>query len=313
MDLCSPFPSGESVLVVIDAYSRFPEVDILKSTTAPSIINKLDRIFSTHGFRDSVTSDNGPKFACHEMADYFSQRGIKHHHVTPLWPQANGLVKSFMKPLNKAIRTAHAQGQVWQKELPKFLLNYRTTPHITTKVAPAQLLFNRVVNNGIPAITNPNLHPVPTQEHAKAQLCDGERKKKSKMYAGIKRHAKETHVKVGDIVLLKQPKENKLSTRFSPKPYQVVAMKGHMVTGTRGGHPVTRHASFFKKFEGKVDKNQLKMMYQKIRTRRRHTVMHQKKRNHLKGDIQYEIGVKHLSMKLFKEYRRLRHKHSREV
>ena len=31
-------------------------------------------------------------------------------------------------------------------------------------------------------------------------------------------------------------------------------MKGHMVTGTRGGHQVTRHASFFKKFEGKVDK-----------------------------------------------------------
>ena len=103
MDLCGPFPSGESVLVVIDAYSRFPEVDILKSSTAPSLINKLDRIFSTHGFPDSVTSDNGPQFACHEMADYFSQRGIKHHHVTPLWAQANGLVEFFMKPLNKAI------------------------------------------------------------------------------------------------------------------------------------------------------------------------------------------------------------------
>ena len=62
------------------------------------------------------------------------------------------------------------------------------------------------------------------------------------------------HIKVEDIVLLKQPKENKLSTRFKPKSYQWVAMKGTMVTGTRGGHQVTRHASFFKKFEGKVDK-----------------------------------------------------------
>ena len=65
----------------------------------------------------------------------------KHRHVTPLWPQANGLVESYMKPLNKAIRTAHAQGQVWQNELSKFLLNYRTTPHTMTKVAPAQLSF----------------------------------------------------------------------------------------------------------------------------------------------------------------------------
>ena len=56
------------------------------------------------------------------------------------------------------------------------------------------------------------------------------------------------------MVLLKQLKENKLSTRFNTKPYQVVALKGHMVTGTRGGDQVTRHASFFKKFEGKVDK-----------------------------------------------------------
>ena len=112
--------------------------------------------------------------------------------------QANGLVESFIKPLKKAIRTAHTQGQVWQKELPKFLLNYRTTPHTTTKVAPAQLLFNRVVNNGIPA--NPNLHPVPTKAHEKAQLCDVKRKKKSKLYADIERHAKETHIKAGDIL-----------------------------------------------------------------------------------------------------------------
>ena len=50
MDLSSPFPSGESVLVVIGVYSWFPEVDILKSTTTPSIINKLDGMFSTHRF-----------------------------------------------------------------------------------------------------------------------------------------------------------------------------------------------------------------------------------------------------------------------
>lgn len=30
VDFCGPFPTGEYLLVVIDAYSRFPEVDIVR-------------------------------------------------------------------------------------------------------------------------------------------------------------------------------------------------------------------------------------------------------------------------------------------
>ena len=33
-DFCGPFPTGEDLLVVIDAYSRYPEVDIVHSTSA---------------------------------------------------------------------------------------------------------------------------------------------------------------------------------------------------------------------------------------------------------------------------------------
>ena len=44
IDFCGPFPTGEYLLVVIDAYSRFPEVDIVHSTSAKGTISKLDRI-----------------------------------------------------------------------------------------------------------------------------------------------------------------------------------------------------------------------------------------------------------------------------
>ena len=49
IDLCGPFPSGETLLVVIDYYSRFPFAEILHSTTASAIINRLFKIFSVHG------------------------------------------------------------------------------------------------------------------------------------------------------------------------------------------------------------------------------------------------------------------------
>ena len=142
MDFCVPFPSGEYLFVVIDAYSRFPEVVIVRSTSSSCIIPQLDRIFSTHGIPHVVRSDNGPPFTSEEIREYMRENGIDHRRITPLWPQANSEAERFMKPLTKAIRSAHVEGKTWRKHLYKFLLNYRTTPHSTTEFAPAELLFN---------------------------------------------------------------------------------------------------------------------------------------------------------------------------
>ena len=46
VDLAGPFPSGEYLLVVIDEYSRFPEVGVISSTSAKTVIPHLDMIFS---------------------------------------------------------------------------------------------------------------------------------------------------------------------------------------------------------------------------------------------------------------------------
>ena len=47
IDFCGPFPTGELILVVIDAYSQFPDVEIIHSTSARATIPKVDRIFAT--------------------------------------------------------------------------------------------------------------------------------------------------------------------------------------------------------------------------------------------------------------------------
>ena len=38
IDFCRPFPTGEYLLVVIDAYSRFPEVAMVHCTSAKATI-----------------------------------------------------------------------------------------------------------------------------------------------------------------------------------------------------------------------------------------------------------------------------------
>ena len=79
MDFCGPYPTGETLMVVIDACSKFPEVEILKSTTTKVVTNRLDRLFATHGIPDQITTDNGPPFDSNEMANYMAGKGIKHH------------------------------------------------------------------------------------------------------------------------------------------------------------------------------------------------------------------------------------------
>jgi len=62
VDFYGPLTSGEHLLVVIDRYSRYPEVEIVRSTKASSVIPKLEKMFATHGIPDTITSDNGPPF-----------------------------------------------------------------------------------------------------------------------------------------------------------------------------------------------------------------------------------------------------------
>ena len=42
-DFCGPFSTGETVLVVIDGYSRYVEVEIMKSTTTTAVVSRLKK------------------------------------------------------------------------------------------------------------------------------------------------------------------------------------------------------------------------------------------------------------------------------
>ena len=45
-DLLGPLPTGKSILVVVDYYSRYYEVDIQKSTVASKFISSLEEMFA---------------------------------------------------------------------------------------------------------------------------------------------------------------------------------------------------------------------------------------------------------------------------
>ena len=243
LDFCSPFPGGTYLLVVIDAYSRFPEVEIVNSTSANSTIPKLERIFATHGIPQVLKSDNGPPFQGHDFGKFMQDLGIKHKPSSPLWPQGNGEAENFMKPLVKAVRSAYHENKDWKREIFKFLLNYRATPHTTTGKSPAELLYNRTIRTKLPQITAESGSTL----HQDVKERDARLKRKMKDYADSKIRAKHSEIDKGDMVLVRQPKSNKMSTKFNPLPYRVTQRCGNRITAFRNGKYVTRNSSFFKK------------------------------------------------------------------
>lgn len=249
LDFTGPFPTGEYLMVMVDDYSRYPELEIIQSTSAKVVLSKLDVIFSRQGIPKTVKTDNGPPFSSNEFKEYAHNNGFQHRKITPQWPEANGEVERFMATLNKHIRTSVAEDLNWKNQLPHFLRQYRATPHTATKISPFEAMSGRKMNIGLPEIPKPNTNnPV----HMKLTARDADSKEKMKSYADRKRKTKISTLKPGDQVLVKQQKKNKLTLPFNPKPYKIIRKKGSMITAQRGRHEITRNSSYFKALQGDI-------------------------------------------------------------
>ena len=111
-------------------------------------------MFVTHGLLLSTTSDNELQFISNEFESYLVLNDIKHRRVTPFWPQANGEVEIQSRALLKRIQIARGENKNWKDEPNVYLLMYRTTPHSTTCISPAELMFNRKIRSKLPKISS---------------------------------------------------------------------------------------------------------------------------------------------------------------
>ena len=83
-------------LLVVDYYSRYMEVQKLKSTTSASVIVTLQAIFSHY------VRDYGPQFDSQEMKVFAAKYNFMHTTSSPHYPQPNGLAERTVKTVKKA-------------------------------------------------------------------------------------------------------------------------------------------------------------------------------------------------------------------
>ena len=144
----------------------------------------------------------------------------------------------------KAIQAAKIEGRYWKQELQKFLRAYRSMRHCTTGKSPNEILFNRSnLRSRLPEIKIS--HP---ESDAEMRQQDQQRKQQMKSYADDRRNSKKHRLQIGDTVLVRQQKKNKLSSVYNPEPMTVTDINHSMITATRNDNTtITRDASFFKK------------------------------------------------------------------
>ena len=252
MDFCGPLPSGDYMMVIVDEYSRYPIVEIVRSVSTSATIPVLDKVLSTFSFPSVIKTDNGSPFNSTIFKKYAENSGFIHRRITPCWPRANAQAEAFNKPLMKVIRAAHVERKNWKQELYKFLRQYRATPHPSTGHSPFQLLFNRKPQTKLPHV---DLEPR-GQVDSHVRQNDKLAKTKMKEYADMRNHAKPCEIQIGDTMLVKNDtKQDKLSTPFKLHPHKITARKGSMLTASNGEHTITRNSSRFKKIPSDISVN----------------------------------------------------------
>lgn len=132
-------------LVCVDAHSKWPEVQLMTTTTATRTVDILRQIFSAYGLPEQIVTDNGPQFISDEFSTFAKMNGIKNIRTAPYHPASNGLAERFIQSLKQSLKTTVSSGKSLSYRLSNYLLSDRSTPHATTGVSPCTLFLRRNV------------------------------------------------------------------------------------------------------------------------------------------------------------------------
>lgn len=220
VDFLGPF-NNAYYLVIVDAHSKWIEVEKLTSITATNVIGRLRHTFSRFGLPKMIISDGGPPFSSAEFGSYLEKNGIKHTLIAPYHPSSNGAAENAVRTIKRVLKKAVIEKVDDLTALSRFLFTYRNTEHSTTGREPAVAMFGRRLRGRLDL-----LRPDAAERVRAAQQAAAER--------AAPPHALR-EVRPGDAVLLRDYARNsskwvegEVVERKSPVTYVVQAKDGRI-------------------------------------------------------------------------------------
>ncbi|KAL9972908.1 hypothetical protein ACROYT_G019301 [Oculina patagonica] len=181
---------------VVDYYSKYPELCLMKDKTASSVITSMKSIYARPGIPDEVVADNMP-FSSKAFRNFASEWGFEISTSSPRYPQSNGMSERAIQTIKNLLRKACADGN----DPYIALLEYRNTPISGLKESPAQLLMSRMLKSKLPTVESLLKPQVVDSPQQKLQ----QRSDKQKMY--YDRNAKQLpSIKEGETARIRKGK-----------------------------------------------------------------------------------------------------------
>ena len=189
-------------LVVVDAHSKWLEVMLMNNITTTKTIDALLALFSHYGLCEEIVSDNGTQFTSGEFAEFCACHGIRHIRTSPGHAQSNGQAERYVETVKSAITKGMADGGTLSEVLNKFLFSYRTTPHATTNVSPAELFLKRQLRTVLDLLR-------PT-------AADSSSKARQRYQRNFDRHTRERDFHPGDMVIVRDFRNAHNKIKWTP-------------------------------------------------------------------------------------------------
>ncbi|KAK7106504.1 hypothetical protein V1264_017754 [Littorina saxatilis] len=209
---------GNDYLVVVDYFSRYIEMALLRSTTSETVIQHLKSIMSRHGIPEVMMTDNGPQFDADKFSRFGEEYGFIHETSSPRYPQANGEAERAVQTLKQLLLKA--------EDPYVAMLNYRATS-LQCGFSPAERLMGRRLRTKVPAVPNllipdwPKFHDM---RSADVQQKEAQKKNHDKRH----RAQPLPTLKPGERVWLKTPteKEAVILRPVAPRSYELQTKTG---------------------------------------------------------------------------------------
>ncbi len=152
MDFIEGLPETEegmdTILVIIDTFTRFVEMYPCKGTGANAMCAAVLQHLGRYGIPDEILSDNGPAFCAELLEALCKVLGPDHITITPYSHEENGIVERANKEVTRFLSDLVRDEKIvtnWPLLIPLVQRIMNAAVHTSLGVAPATMVFgNRI-------------------------------------------------------------------------------------------------------------------------------------------------------------------------